>query len=63
VDPDGPERAQWQMESAQESFRDVQWNQRHGPVRDGARVTQFDRPAEGYDLGQALLGRKNTDVG
>ena len=38
VDPDGPERRQWQKEAAQDSVRDAEWNRRHGPVPDGARI-------------------------
>src|SRR5687768_6581346 len=41
VDPHGPERAQWEKESAQESLRDVEWNRRHGPIPGGAKVLMF----------------------
>jgi hypothetical protein len=32
VAAEGPERRQWQKESAQESVHDAEWNQHHGPV-------------------------------
>lgn len=38
VKADGPERAAWDEESAQESLRDSEWNRRHGPVPGGASV-------------------------
>src|SRR4029450_4612410 len=38
VKADGPERAAWHEESAQECLRDSEWNQRHGPVPGGASV-------------------------
>ena len=41
VDPDGPERAQWRKEDAQESMRDAEWNERHGPVPGGASILQW----------------------
>ena len=41
VDPDGPERAQWQRESAQESVQDAEWNGRHGPVPGGAVILRW----------------------
>ena len=41
VNPDSPERAQWQMESAQESVRDAEWNQQHGPVPGGACILRW----------------------
>jgi hypothetical protein len=43
VAPDGPERLQWQREAAQDSLRDAQWDQRHGPVLGGARVLSWPR--------------------
>ena len=47
VAPDGPERAQWQKQSAQESIRDDEWNRRHGPVPGGAKILQWRREHEG----------------
>jgi hypothetical protein len=47
VAPDGPERAQWQRESAQDSQRDAEWNQRHGPIPGGARVVTFQPDTHG----------------
>jgi hypothetical protein len=44
VDPNGPERVQWQRESGQESLRDDEWNRRHGPVPGGARILQWREP-------------------
>ena len=41
VDPDGPERAQWRKEDAQESVQDAEWNQRHGPVPGGAAILRW----------------------
>ena len=41
VDPDGPERRQWQKEAAEDSVRDAEWNHRHGPVPEGARILQW----------------------
>ena len=38
VDPDGPERRQWQKDSAEDSARDAEWNRRHGPIPGGARI-------------------------
>jgi hypothetical protein len=38
VEPDGPERALWQQESAEDVVRDAEWNRRHGPVPGGAQV-------------------------
>jgi hypothetical protein len=38
VEPQGPERAQWRKEAAQESVRDAEWNRRHGPVPGGAAI-------------------------
>ena len=46
VDPDGPERAQWQRESAQESVCDADWNKQHGPVPGGASILQWRREGE-----------------
>lgn len=46
VEADGPERRQWQKESAEESIRDVAWNRRHGPVKSGARVLQWRHESE-----------------
>lgn len=41
VDPDGPERAQWRKEDAQESVQDAGWNQRHGLVPGGAAILRW----------------------
>ena len=41
VDPDGPERRQWQKESAEDAVQDAEWNLRHGPLPGGAQVVAF----------------------
>ena len=41
VDPDSLERAEWQRESAEESMRDTEWNERHGPVASGASILRW----------------------
>jgi hypothetical protein len=41
VEADGPERAQWQREDAQESRTDAEWNRHHGPVEGGASLLQW----------------------
>jgi hypothetical protein len=46
VDADGPERAQWQRESAEDVVRDAAWNQGHGPLPGGARILQWRHNAE-----------------
>ena len=38
---DGPERAQWEKESAEDAMWDAEWNKRHGPVPGGATVLQW----------------------
>jgi hypothetical protein len=38
VKADGPERREWQKESDEDSVRDADWNQRHGPIPGGAVV-------------------------
>jgi hypothetical protein len=35
---DSSERVQWPRESAEESQRDVAWNERHGPIPGGASI-------------------------
>ena len=42
VERDGPERAQWQRESAEDTMRDAEWNQRHGPLPGGARILHWN---------------------
>ena len=42
VERDGPERAQWQRESAEDVVRDAEWNERHGPVPGGPRILQWN---------------------
>jgi hypothetical protein len=46
VAPDGPERRQWQKESAEEELWDAAWSLRHGPVLGGASILQWRRDAE-----------------
>jgi hypothetical protein len=46
VDPYGPERAQWQRESAEDVVRDAAWDQRHGSLPGGARIVQWRQDAE-----------------
>jgi hypothetical protein len=46
VEPDGPERLQWQRESADEEIRDAEWNLRHGRVEGGAEILRFKQVAE-----------------
>ena len=41
---DGPERREWQRESAQESLQDVGCNQRHWPILPAARTSTLPRP-------------------
>jgi hypothetical protein len=41
VDPDGPERAQWHKEFAEESAQDAEWNRRHGAVPGGAAILRW----------------------
>jgi hypothetical protein len=40
---DGPERARWQKEDADESRRDADWNRRHGPIPGGASILPCTR--------------------
>jgi hypothetical protein len=47
VAADSPERIRWQTESAEESQRDVAWNRRHGPIRDGATILPWRDEHEG----------------
>ena len=49
VDADGPERAQWHRESAEESVRDAEWKRRHDPVPGGARVLLWHRDERALD--------------
>lgn len=60
VAADGPERAQWQQESAQESRRDTQWNQRYGPVAGGARILPFAGERARQRRGALRKVRKNS---
>jgi hypothetical protein len=46
VEPDGPERRQWQQESADEDIRDIEWNRRHGKIDGGAKILRFTQVAE-----------------
>ena len=46
VEPDGPERRQWQRESADEDVRDIEWNRRHGKIEGGAEILRFRQVAE-----------------
>ena len=41
VEADGPQRAQWQRESAEESAQDAEWNRRHGLVPGGAAILRW----------------------
>jgi hypothetical protein len=43
---DGPVRAQWQKESAEDAVWDAEWNKRHGPVPGGARILPWRRSRE-----------------
>ena len=61
VDPDGPERAQWQRESAQESLRDDEWNRRHGPVPGGASILRWHRGER--EVEQPAFLRRSTAAG
>jgi hypothetical protein len=54
VDLDGPERTQWQRESAQESFRDDEWNRRHGPVSGGVTILKWHRGERQLDQPASL---------
>lgn len=46
VEHDGPERRQWQRESADEDIRDIEWNRRHGKIDGGAEILRFRQVAE-----------------
>jgi hypothetical protein len=46
MDPDSPERAEWQRESAEDVVRDAAWNQRHGALPGGARILQWQHEGE-----------------
>jgi hypothetical protein len=46
VEPDGPERRQWQRESADEEVRDIEWNRRHVKIDGGAEILRFKQVAE-----------------
>lgn len=46
VDSGGPERRQWQKESAEDAVRDAEWNLRHGPLPGGARILQWQQVGE-----------------
>jgi hypothetical protein len=54
VGRDSPERALWQKESAEDSKRDAEWNQRHGPVDGGASI--LHRSHKQASLGDASKG-------
>jgi hypothetical protein len=43
VAADGPVRAHWQKESAEDAMWDAEWNKRHGPVPGGARILHWRR--------------------
>jgi hypothetical protein len=47
VAADGPVRAQWPKESAEDALWDTEWNKRHGPVPGGARILPWRREHEG----------------
>ena len=59
VDPDSPERSQWQQESAQDSQRDAEWNQRHGPLPGGASILQWRHK---HDVAQPAQDRSEEDL-
>ena len=46
VEPDGPERREWQQESADEDIRDAEWNGRHGRIEGGADILRFKERAD-----------------
>jgi hypothetical protein len=46
VAADGPVRAHWQKESAEDAMWDAEWNKRHGPVPGGARILHWLREHE-----------------
>jgi hypothetical protein len=67
VEAQGPEHLRWQQESAEESQRDAEWTERHGPVTGGATFLQW-RPAdeelasvENDTSAQASLTSRNDD--
>jgi hypothetical protein len=43
---DGPVRAQWEKEAAEDAVWDAEWNKRHGPVPGGARIVRWRRGHE-----------------
>ena len=59
VDPDSPERAEWQRESAEESLRVTEWNERHGPVAGGASILRWR--LENEELAWVENGVKGAD--
>ena len=52
VDPNGDERAQWRKEDVQESMRDAEWNERHGPVAGGAAILLWRQQRDGTSVPQ-----------
>ena len=50
VAADGPVRAQWQKESAEDAVWDAEWNKRHGPLPGGARILNWRHDGEQRQL-------------
>jgi len=59
VAADGPVRAQWQKESAEDAVWDAEWNQHHGPVPGGARILRWRHAGE---LQALLLPSADTNI-
>ena len=58
---DGPKHAQWQKESAEDAVWDAEWNKRHGPVPNGARILPWRREHERDSL-HAEVPSPSTEV-
>lgn len=67
VAADGPERRQWEKESAEESVRDAAWSRRHGPVPGGAAILRWrhesERPEEHHPIAHGERSRSHADGG
>ena len=62
VDPDGPERAQWQKEDAQETAQDAEWNRRHGPVPGGAAILRWRQQSDDASAPQHLTSADAANI-
>jgi hypothetical protein len=55
----GPERREWEKESAEEAVWDAEWNKRHGPLPGGARILHWRHAGE---LQARLLTSADTNI-